>query len=136
MSIENPTLAHFRHLSSLFTNLPSTSVENPLQISSFLCKTNPIKPNLPDVRGQISIFCLLSSVHGHESKPTFAANNLNDARLSGRSSWRAHSLHDKSKVKGYNPSRCVTTKEKTKGSCKIEVRHILFKKICFFDFPK
>ncbi len=54
-SIENPTLAHFRHFSSLyftlahfrhfsslFTNLPSTSVENPLQITYFLCKTNPI----------------------------------------------------------------------------------------------
>jgi hypothetical protein len=135
MSIENPTLAHFRHLSSLFTNLPSTSVENPLQISSFLCKTNPIS-RMSEVRYLSSAFCLLSSVHGHESKPTFAANNLNDARLSGRSSWRAHSLHDKSKVRGYNPSRCVTTKEKTKGSCKIEVRHILFKKICFFDFPK
>jgi len=24
----------------------------------------------------------------------------------------------------------------TKGFCKIEVRHILFKKICFFDFLK
>ncbi len=48
MSNENPTLAHFRHFirrggfSSLFTNLSSTSVENALQISYFLCKTNPI----------------------------------------------------------------------------------------------
>jgi len=48
-SIKNPTLAHFRHFSSLFAYFPSTSVENPLQISYFLCKTNPIqtqfKPN-------------------------------------------------------------------------------------------
>src|SRR4030042_7121108 len=42
MSIKNPTLAHFRHLrrfrhfSSLLTNLPSTSVKNPLQIRPFL----------------------------------------------------------------------------------------------------
>jgi len=42
--IENPTLAHFRHFirrggfSSLFTNLPSTSVENPLQINPFYAK--------------------------------------------------------------------------------------------------
>ncbi len=35
-SIENPTLAHFRHFSSLFTYLPSTSVENPLQIDLFM----------------------------------------------------------------------------------------------------
>ncbi len=38
---ENPTLAHFRHFSSLFTNFTSTFVESALQISSFL--TN--KPN-------------------------------------------------------------------------------------------
>ncbi len=36
MSIENPTLAHFRHFSSLLTNLCSTTVENPLQISLFM----------------------------------------------------------------------------------------------------
>jgi hypothetical protein len=36
MSIEIPTLAHFRHFSSLFTNLPSTSVENPRQIDPFM----------------------------------------------------------------------------------------------------
>ncbi len=35
-SIENPTLAHFRHFSSLFTNLPSTTVESPLQIDPFM----------------------------------------------------------------------------------------------------
>jgi len=42
MTIENLTLAHFRHFSSLFTNLPSTSVENPLQIDLFMQN----KPNL------------------------------------------------------------------------------------------
>ncbi len=36
MIIENPTLAHFRHFSSLFTNLPSTLVEKPLQITPFM----------------------------------------------------------------------------------------------------
>ena len=38
MSIENPTLAHFRHFSSLFTKLPSTTVENSLQITPFYAK--------------------------------------------------------------------------------------------------
>ncbi|MBC8468292.1 MAG: hypothetical protein H8D56_02370 [Planctomycetes bacterium] len=38
MSIENPTLAHFRHFSSLFIKLPSTSVENSLQIRPFYAK--------------------------------------------------------------------------------------------------
>jgi len=54
MSIENPTLAlvgaepaaarHFRHFNLAHSSLSrtSTSVENPLQISYFLCKTNPI----------------------------------------------------------------------------------------------
>jgi len=44
MSIENLILAHFRHFSSLFTNLPSTIVENPLQIGLFL--QNKAKVNI------------------------------------------------------------------------------------------
>ena len=36
MSIDNPTLAHFRHFSSLYTNLHSTTVENSLQIRPFM----------------------------------------------------------------------------------------------------
>jgi len=48
MSINYPTLsaaadlAHFRHFSSLLTNLRSTPVENVRQITPYLCKTNPI----------------------------------------------------------------------------------------------
>ena len=38
MSIENLTLAHFRHFSSLYTVLRSTTVENSLQISPFYAK--------------------------------------------------------------------------------------------------
>ena len=38
MSISYPTLAHFRHFSSLLTNLRSTPVENSLQISTFYAK--------------------------------------------------------------------------------------------------
>ncbi len=51
-SIENPTLAHFRHFSSLFTYLPSTFVENPLQISSFMQN----KPNFRKSQMNVSIF--------------------------------------------------------------------------------
>jgi hypothetical protein len=50
MSIENPTLVHFRHFSSLLTNLPSTTVEGALQIRPFL--TN--KPNFPDDQMNVS----------------------------------------------------------------------------------
>ena len=38
MSIEKPTLAHFRHFSSLLTNFPSTTVEKALQITPFYAK--------------------------------------------------------------------------------------------------
>ncbi len=38
MSIKHTTLAHFRHFSSLYTNIPSTPVENTLQISPFYSK--------------------------------------------------------------------------------------------------
>jgi len=61
MSIENPTLAHFRHFirrggfSSLFTNFPSTSVENPLQISLFMQN----KPNVKDA--QINVISYIKS---------------------------------------------------------------------------
>jgi len=49
MSIENPTLsaaadlAHFRHFSSLFTNLSSTTVEIALQIHSFMQNKPKVK---------------------------------------------------------------------------------------------
>jgi len=74
MSIENPTLAHFRHFSSLFTNLTaykaediyvpirhlfsvfyplsSTSVESPLQINPFMQN----KPNFQDAKMNINSY--------------------------------------------------------------------------------
>jgi len=41
-SIENPTLAHFRHFSSLLTNFPLYICREPSTNHPFLCKTNPI----------------------------------------------------------------------------------------------
>ncbi len=55
MSIENPTLVHFRHFrhfSSLFTNLPSTSVENPLQINLFMQS----KPNFQKSQMNVNFY--------------------------------------------------------------------------------
>ncbi len=49
MSIENPTLAHFRHFSSLFTKFPSTSVEMPLQITPFYAKQTQFPKKSNDV---------------------------------------------------------------------------------------
>jgi len=52
MSIENPTLVHFRHFSSLFTNLPSTTVEKALQIDLFMQN----KANFRKSQMNVSIF--------------------------------------------------------------------------------
>jgi hypothetical protein len=57
MCIENPTLAHFRHFSSFFTKLPSTLVENPLQIDLFM-------QNKPKVKNaQISVSSFITSTY-------------------------------------------------------------------------
>jgi len=50
MRIENPTLAHFRHFSSLLTNLPSTTVESALQIDLFMQN----KPNFRKAQMNVS----------------------------------------------------------------------------------
>ena len=52
MSIENPTLVHFRHFSPLYTNLHSTSVESTRQIRLFLQN----KPNVKYVQMSVSSF--------------------------------------------------------------------------------
>ncbi len=62
MSIENPTLAHFRHFSSLFTKFPSTLVENPLQISSFMQN----KPNFQKSQMNLSIFSAKDYENKHD----------------------------------------------------------------------
>ncbi len=54
---ENPTLAHFRHFipkgfSSLFTKFPSTLVEKPLQISSFMQN----KPNFQKSQMTVNLY--------------------------------------------------------------------------------
>jgi len=48
--IENPTLAHFRHFSSLFTNFSSTTVESALQIAHFMQN----KPNFQKAQMNVS----------------------------------------------------------------------------------
>jgi hypothetical protein len=49
MSIENQTLAHFRHFSSLFTKFPSTLVESSLQINPFYAKQTQFQKKSNDV---------------------------------------------------------------------------------------
>jgi hypothetical protein len=71
MSINYPTLAHFRHFSSLYAHFPSTPVENVRQITPFYAKqsqfyaffarkrrfhekTNPIQTQLKPIQSQFN----------------------------------------------------------------------------------
>jgi hypothetical protein len=47
--MKHPTLAHFRHFSSLFTNFPSTTVENSLQITPFYAKQTQFQKTIINV---------------------------------------------------------------------------------------
>jgi hypothetical protein len=88
MSIEKPTLAHFRHFSSLYTNFPSTTVENVRQITPFYAKqsqfcaffarkrrfhqkTNPIQTQLKPIQTQ---FKPNKAKNKPNSNPIFAKN--------------------------------------------------------------
>ncbi|HIJ54078.1 MAG TPA: hypothetical protein HPP66_13145, partial [Planctomycetes bacterium] len=62
-SIENQTLAHFRHFSSLFTNFPSTTVVSALQIAHFMQN----KPNLQ--KDQMNVNMVLTG--DYERKDTW-----------------------------------------------------------------
>jgi hypothetical protein len=54
MSVENPTLAHFRHFSSLYTNLRSTIVESALQIHPNYAKQTQFSGLQNDVNSEFS----------------------------------------------------------------------------------
>ena len=65
MSIENPTLAHFRHFSSLFTNLPAyKAADIYVPIRHYICRepsTNQLlfmqnKPNFKDAQMNVTSF--------------------------------------------------------------------------------
>ncbi len=71
MSIENPTLAHFRHFSSLLTNLPSTSVEDSLQIDPFMQN----KANLPET--QMNLTSLITVDYENIANWTLGENKPN-----------------------------------------------------------
>ena len=71
MSIENPTLVHFRHFSSLLTNLPSTTVKSPLQISSFMQN----KPNFQ--KSQMNVNLYNTTDYENKSNWTLGENKPN-----------------------------------------------------------
>ncbi len=93
MRIENPTLAHFRHFSSLLTNLPSTSVESPLQISSFMQN----KPNFR--KSQVNVKSIHTVVYENKSNWTLGENKPNTKPIKANL------------PKGKIDAKCVVTKD-------------------------
>jgi hypothetical protein len=93
MNINNPTLAHFRHFSPLFTNFPTTNVEKPLQIRPFLCKTNPIfrifrlksmislknKPNSNPIQTQTKPILSRYGLYQSQTKPKQTQSSLSSS---------------------------------------------------------
>ena len=74
MSIKNPTLVHFRHFkhfSSLLTNLPSTTVESVLQNHLFLQN----KANFPDA--QMNVNSILTKDYVNKSNWKVRKNKAN-----------------------------------------------------------
>ena len=71
MSIDNPTLAHFRHFSSFFTNFSSTTVEIPLQISSFMQN----KANFPE--SQMNVTKVLTKDYEDKTRSESGKNKAN-----------------------------------------------------------
>ena len=74
MSIENPTLVHFRHFrhfSSLLTNLPSTLVENALQITPFYAK----RTQFP--KSQMNVTSFITTDYENNSNWTLGENEPN-----------------------------------------------------------
>jgi hypothetical protein len=89
-SIENPTLAHFRHFSSLFTYLPAYKaavIYVPIRHyicrgfstnQPFLCKTNPILSAVGGLQMNVSI--LKEMAYENKNKWTLGENKPNQTQ--------------------------------------------------------
>jgi hypothetical protein len=82
MSINYPTLAHFRHFSSLLTNFRSTTVENSLQINPFYAKQSQFPKTIINVNSYMeSIYEKSNTCWTGKTKPIqtqFKANKANN----------------------------------------------------------
>jgi len=87
--IENPTLVHFRHFSSLFTNLPSTSVETPLQINPFYAK----QTQFPKKSNDVSFFYTMD--YENKSDRTLGENKPNSNPISETPKMSANAFSQK-----------------------------------------
>jgi len=99
MSIENPTLVHFRHFSSLFTKLPSTLVENPLQIDLFMQN----KPNLLNV--QMNVNKVLTKNYENKTLGRRGKNKANQSQYKpNQSQYNANQSQYKPKTNPIKPN--------------------------------
>ncbi|HIJ51692.1 MAG TPA: hypothetical protein HPP66_00880 [Planctomycetes bacterium] len=78
-SIENQTLAHFRHFSSLFTNFSSTTVESALQIAHFMQN----KPNFQ--KAQMNVSRVLTKDYEDETLGQRGKNKPNSKPIQSQS---------------------------------------------------
>jgi hypothetical protein len=70
MSINYPTLAHFRHFSSLYTNLRSTLVENIRQITPFYAKQTQFQKWQKNINTYLTMrYENLDTLMGQKTKP-------------------------------------------------------------------
>ena len=102
MGIENLTLAHFRHFSSLFTNLPAykalylRAYKAPLHLSRTLYKSPLFMQNKPNFRKSqmnVNVF----STKAYENKPdwTLGENKPNSNPISERPKMNASAFSQK-----------------------------------------
>jgi hypothetical protein len=70
MSINYPTLANFRHFSSLYTNFRSTTVENSLQINPFYAKQSQFQKWQKNINTYLTMrYENLGTLMGQKTKP-------------------------------------------------------------------
>jgi hypothetical protein len=79
MIIDNPTLVHFRHFSSLFTPSALYICREPSTNQLFLCKTNPI---LSAVGGlQMNISFIITMAYENKRNWTLSENKPNQTQF-------------------------------------------------------
>jgi hypothetical protein len=114
MSIENPTLVHFRHFSSLYTNLRSTFVERTLQIRPFMQN----KPNFRNDVMSVNIFITrIYEENGH----------------SGRQKTNPIQTQLKPKQTQFNPIQSQFKPNCTPQSDRTEIRYRMYETTCLWQ---
>ena len=68
--MKHPTLAHFRHFSSLLTHFPSTTVENVRQINPFYAKQTQFQKCKKNINAFLTMrYANFNTLMGQKTKP-------------------------------------------------------------------